>query len=86
MDAMLEPSTVEWALFGGWGCAAIALAFSRFHPRWVFLLSCILVAPSLAYGMYLHGFLEMGGLLHVTSAGCIPLVLRWAMRRRWYRP
>ena len=69
-----------------WAITALPLAFLRLRGRGVFLLSCFLGLPFLAYDTYHYGLPEMGGILHVMSMGSIPLILRWATRRRWYRP
>jgi len=77
---------IEWILLAAWAATALPLAFVRLRRRWVFLLSCLLALPFMMYDTYRHGLPEMGGIPHVASMGFLPVLLRWAVRRRWYRP
>lgn len=83
--AMKGSATINWLLLAVWCVAALLLVRTRWRGRWVFLVSCIAAIPFLIYDSYRFGLPEMGGILHLFSFGCMPLILRWAIRRRWYR-
>ena len=83
---MKGSTTIEWILLALWIVTALLLVRTSLRGRWVFLISCLAAIPFLVYDTYRFGLPEMGGILHLFSVGCLPLILRWAIRRRWYRP
>jgi hypothetical protein len=78
---MQYSSTVFGVLFVFWALGSLALAW--FVRRWlyVYLGSVALCAPALAYSMVGHGFLEMGGILHVLVAGVYALPFHYLFQR-----
>lgn len=83
---MAGSDTIEWWLFGAWALIALPLAFTRLNGQLLLLFSCLAGAPFLIYDTYRFGLPEMLGIFHVLGVGFMPVILRWAVRRRWYRP
>jgi hypothetical protein len=79
-------SGIEWLLLGLWLVVALLLMRGGLQARWVFLLSCLAGSPAFACEVVRSGLPELGGIPQIVSLGLFPVVVRWAILRRWYRP
>ncbi len=76
---------LETALFVVWIGLSVALAFKARKPQHVYWPSVLLCGVPLIYSSYLHGPIEMGGIIHLFLSGLHPLILFYMIRhyRKW---
>jgi CHASE2 domain-containing sensor protein len=72
---MTHPDILEWFTMGLWLVISIVIAWRARRKFWVFCGSVATAAPAIAFSMYQHGLLPMGGIFHAIAAGGFALGL-----------
>ena len=73
---MSDPYTLVWMAMVAWVVFAVLIAWFIKRRFWVFILAVATAAPAIAFSMYVHELLPMGGIIHALAAGGFALGMR----------